>query len=111
MHDLRVFREHVDALRNGMRRRNKLGQYGASIDEGVALDARRRSIIQAVEEKKAARNTISQEVARRKRAGDDAPGLIASGRTLGSEIAALEEDLTAAEARLNELLLDIPNIV
>lgn len=110
MHDLRVFREHVDALRNGMRRRNKLAQYGASIDEGVALDLRRRAVIQAVEEKKAARNANSQEVARRKKAGEDAAELIASGRALGSEIDALQEDLTAAEARLAELLLDIPNI-
>ncbi len=111
MHDLRVFREHADALRDGMRRRNKLDQYGASIDEGEALDLRRRTIIQAVEEKKAERNANSQEVARRKRAGDDAPpGLIASGRTLGAEIAVLENELSAAETRLNELLLDIPNV-
>ncbi|MGQ0640696.1 MAG: serine--tRNA ligase [Gemmatimonadaceae bacterium] len=112
MHDLRVFREHVAALREGMRRRSKLDQYGPSIDEGVALDQRRRAAIQAVEEKKAARNTNSQEVARRKKAGDEPPpGLIASGRTLGGEIAVLEEELTATEARLNELLLSIPNLI
>ncbi len=110
MHDLRVFREHVDALRDGMRRRDKLDQYGASIDEGVTLDARRRSVIQAVEEKKAARNQNSQEVARRKKAGADATGLIASGRALGDEISALESELQAAESRLSELLLDLPNV-
>lgn len=110
MHDLRVFREHVDALRDGMRRRDKLDVYGPSIDEGVTLDARRRSIIQAVEEKKAARNQNSQEVARRKKAGEDATALITSGRALGEEIASLETELQAAEARLGELLLDIPNL-
>jgi seryl-tRNA synthetase len=110
MHDLRVFREHVDALRDGMRRRDKLDQYGASIDEGVTLDARRRSIIQAVEEKKAARNQNSQEVARRKKAGEDAASLITNGRALGDEISALENELQAAESRLGELLLDLPNV-
>jgi seryl-tRNA synthetase len=110
MHDLRVFREHVDALRDGMRRRDKLDQYGASIDEGVALDARRRSVIQAVEEKKAARNQNSQEVARRKKAGEDATSLITNGRALGDEISALENELQAAESRLSELLLDLPNV-
>jgi seryl-tRNA synthetase len=110
MHDLRVFREHVDALRDGMRRRDKLDVYGASIDEGVMLDARRRSVIQAVEEKKAARNQNSQEVARRKKAGEDATSLITSGRALGDEISALENELQAAEARLSELLLDLPNV-
>jgi len=110
MHDLRVFREHVEALRDGMRRRDKLDQYGASIDEGVTLDARRRSIIQAVEEKKAARNQNSQEVARRKKAGEDATSLITNGRALGDEISALENELQAAESRLGELLLDLPNV-
>jgi len=110
MHDLRVFREHVHALRDGMRRRDKLDQYGASIDEGVTLDARRRSIIQAVEEKKAARNQNSQEVARRKKAGEDAASLITNGRALGDEISALENELQAAESRLGELLLDLPNV-
>ena len=110
MHDLRVFREHADALRDGMQRRDKLSQYLGSIDEGVALDASRRAVIQAVEEKKAARNANSQEVARRKKAGEDASGLIASGRTLGDEISVLEGELAAAEARLSELLLDIPNV-
>lgn len=110
MHDLRVFREHADALRAGMQRRDKLPQYSGSIDEGVALDARRRAVIQAVEEKKAARNANSQEVARRKKAGEDASVLIASGRTLGDEISVLEGELAAAEARLSELLLDIPNV-
>lgn len=110
MHDLRVFREHADALRDGMRRRDKLSHYGASIDEGVALDGRRRAVIQAVEEKKAARNANSQEVARRKKAGEDAAPLIASGRTLGDEISLLEGELAAAESRLSELLLDLPNL-
>ncbi len=110
MHDLRVFREHADALRDGMQRRAKLSHYLGSIDEGVGLDARRRAGIQAVEEKKAARNTNSQEVARRKKAGEDASGLIASGRTLGDEISVLEGELAAAEARLSELLLDLPNV-
>jgi seryl-tRNA synthetase len=110
MHDLRVFREHADALRDGMQRRDKLSHYHGSIDEGVALDARRRAVIQAVEEKKAARNANSQEVARRKKAGEDASGLIASGRTLGDEISVLEGELAAAEARLSELLLDLPNV-
>ncbi|MGH7694150.1 MAG: serine--tRNA ligase [Gemmatimonadaceae bacterium] len=107
---MRVFREHVDALRDGMRRRDKLDQYGASIDEGVTLDGRRRSIIQAVEEKKAARNQNSQEVARRKKAGEDATSLITNGRALGDEISALENELQAAESRLSELLLDLPNV-
>lgn len=111
MHDLRVFREQVDALRENLRRRNKLDVYAASLDEGAQLDQRRRAAIQAVEEKKAARNANSQEVARRKKAGEDVTGLIASGRALGDAITELESELAAAETRLNELLMELPNFV
>ena len=72
MHDLRMVRDEVDALRDGMRRRGKLDEFAPLIDEAVQLDRERRAGIQAVEEKKAQRNATTQEVARRKRAKEDA---------------------------------------
>jgi hypothetical protein len=48
MHDFRVLRDQVEALRNGMRRRGKLELLGPVIDRGVALDVERRAMIQAV---------------------------------------------------------------
>jgi len=110
MHDPRVFREQVDLLREGMRRRQKLDELAPLIDRGVALELERRTVIQAVEERKAARNTSSQEVARRKKAGESADELIASGRTLGEEIQRLETELAAAESELRDILLGIPNL-
>ena len=110
MHDARVFREQVEQLREGMRRRQKLDELAPMLDRGVALELERRTIIQAVEERKAARNTSSQEVSRRKKAGENADELIASGRQLGEEIQRLEDELAAAETELRNVLLSIPNI-
>ncbi|MGQ0538328.1 MAG: serine--tRNA ligase [Gemmatimonadaceae bacterium] len=110
MHDLRVFREHVDVLREALRRRGSLAQYAPSVEEGITLDLRRRAAIQAVEEKKALRNANSQEVARRKKTGEDAGGLIESGRALGAEIGALESRLSEIERQLGDLLLGLPNV-
>jgi seryl-tRNA synthetase len=110
MHDARVFREQLDALRDAMRRREKLDDVGALIDRGVALDAERRTTIQAVEERKAARNANSQEVARRKKAKEDADGLITFGRELGEEIQRLEHELARIEAELSDILLGVPNV-
>ncbi|NUQ20783.1 MAG: serine--tRNA ligase, partial [Gemmatimonadaceae bacterium] len=59
MHDLRAVRDSVDALRDGMARRGKLDGLGPLIDRAVALDRDRRLMIQAVEERKAARNASS----------------------------------------------------
>jgi len=110
MHDLRAVRDAVDALRDGMRRRGKLDTLGPVIDRAVALDRDRRLTIQAVEERKAARNASSQEVARRKKAGQDAADLVAQGRALGEEIARLERELATSETELQSILLELPNV-
>ena len=110
MHDPRVFREQVELLREAMRRRQKLDELAPLLDRGVALELERRTVIQAVEERKAARNANSQEVARRKKAGESADELIASGRELGEGIQRLEGELAAAESELRDILLGIPNI-
>lgn len=110
MHDPRVFREQLDQLRDAMRRRQKLDELAPLLDRGVALELERRTVIQAVEERKAARNASSQEVARRKKAGEPADDLIASGRALGEEIQRLENELAAAESGLRDILVTVPNI-
>ena len=83
MHDHRLIREQADLLRDGMRRRGKLDALDPVIRRGEEIERERRSLIQAVEERKAARNAATAEVARRKKAGEDASQLIADGRTLG----------------------------
>ena len=110
MHDLKIFREQLDLLRDGLRRRGALDALSPVLDRGVALEKERRTLIQAVEERKAARNANAQEVAKRKRAKEDADDLIAQGRALGDEISRLEGELGGVEAELQRLLLEIPNV-
>ncbi len=111
MHDLRALREQAGDLRAAMRRRGQDQILAPSIDRAVELDRDRRATIQAVEERKAARNALSHEVARRKKAGESADEAQASSRALGDEIAKLEGELAASESQLNSLLLQLPNVV
>ncbi|MBI2796422.1 MAG: serine--tRNA ligase [Gemmatimonadetes bacterium] len=110
MHDLRTLRDNIETLREGMRRRGKLAQYAPAIDRAEALESGRRRLIAQVEEKKAARNANAQEVGRRKRAREEAGELVARGRVIGDEIAAIEGELGGVEAELGEILLGIPNL-
>ncbi len=110
MHDVRLVRERLGDLREAMRRREALEALGPQLDRCEGLERQRRLLIQAVEERKAARNASSQEVARRKRAGEPADDLIAAGRALGEEIGRLERELGDAEGELAAILLEVPNV-
>jgi seryl-tRNA synthetase len=105
-----MLREQVEALRDGMRRRGTLDALAPAIDRGVELERDRRTLIQAADERKAQRNANAQEVARRKRAKENADELIAQGRALGDEIAQIDRDLAGVEAELQRVLLEIPNV-
>ena len=110
MLDIRVLRDEVDRLRDGMRRRNKLDELAPLLDRAEALERDRRSAITELEAQQAARNTLSQEVAQRRKAGDDASALIASGRDVGAAITRLEQRKSDAEAAVQALLYELPNL-
>ena len=110
MHDAKLIRERLDDLREAMRRRGVLSALHPQLDRCEALDRQRRLLIQTVEERKAARNASSQEVARRKKAGHDASDLIAEGRALGGDTARLELELSVVEREFDGILMEIPNI-
>ena len=110
MHDRRIIREQADLLREALRRRGALDALAPQVDRAESLDRERRLLIQAVEERKAARNASSQEVARRKRAGEPADDLVAGGRALGDEIARLEGELAGVDGALDDILLGLPNV-
>jgi len=105
-----MVREHIDALRAGMQRRGALDALSPTIDRAVTLDKSRRETIQAVEERKAARNSVSQQVGQRKRAGEAADDLQQQSRALGDEIARLDSELAETEAELSAILLELPNV-
>src|SRR5215208_3896848 len=99
MHDIRVLREQMQVLRDAMGRRGAHDGLAPVLDRAERLERERRTVIQAVEERKAARNSTSQEVAQRKRKGEAADELAAAGDELG-----------ASEEELRRILFEIPNI-
>jgi seryl-tRNA synthetase len=74
------------------------------------IDAQRRQAITAAETMKAHRNQKSEEIARLKKAGQDASALMAETKDLRQQIQDLEKAATEYDARLREILTGIPNL-
>jgi seryl-tRNA synthetase len=106
MLDLKRIRDEPDAARAALARRGA----AEALDELLALDARRRDLLPRVEEGRARRNAVSEEIAEAKRSGEDAEARIAEMRELGGEIRKLEGELAEVEARRDELAATLPNL-
>ncbi len=106
MHDLSYFREHLDVFEQMARHR------GIELDlEGFReLDRERRELITAAERLKAERNKASEEIARRKRTGQDAAALIAEMKRVADEIKRDDERIAQLDERLREFMLTVPNL-
>ncbi|MBA3450305.1 MAG: serine--tRNA ligase [Chloroflexia bacterium] len=81
----------------------------APIDEILALDERRRTLLTEVEARKAELNRGSKEVGRAK---DSAARetLIVSMRGLGDRIALLDDEIKGIDTELDALMLQVPNM-
>ncbi len=75
-----------------------------------SLEKERRAAITELEGQQARRNKVTQEVAQLRKAGSDASALIAEGRAIGEDIAALEQRKNDAEAAVQAMLYELPNI-
>ena len=109
MHDIRLLRDQLEHLRDGMRRRGKLAELGPMLDRAESLERERRTAITELEAQQARRNKVTAEVGQRRKAGEDATALMAEGRAIGEQIALLEqrraETLHHAAAHLRRVVL------
>jgi len=108
MHDIRIIRENPDAFDKAMSRRG-LAPVSAEI---LALDEDRRAKIRASEDALAERNAASKMVGAAKAKGDEAEfeRLRALVGAKKEEIARLDEEAKAEDARLTEILMSLPNL-
>jgi len=105
--DIREVRENPEHLRLALSRRSDA--YAQGIDTLVGLDETRRAAVTEVNDLRARRNEVSKEVGARKRHGLDADELIAEMGGVGARIAALDAQISGAEAEIQHILLATPN--
>jgi seryl-tRNA synthetase len=106
MLDLKFVRENPDVVAKAMKDKGEEGQ----LQEFLALEAVRRDRIYQVEQLKQQRNAVSEEVARSKKAGQEAADLIGAMRRVAADIKVLDEELRRLEEEMAGMLLNFPNI-
>ena len=74
------------------------------------LENRRKVVQTKTEELQARRNTLSKEIGRLKKAGEDASALLAEAAEIPADHAKLENELDAIRKELNDLMLRVPNL-
>jgi seryl-tRNA synthetase len=106
MHDLNYFRDHLDVFAEMAERRGT----PLHLDAFRVLDAQRRELITATEQLKAQRNRASDEIARLKKAKENADLLIGEMKAVSERIKEADERIAQLNATQSELMLTIPNV-
>lgn len=109
MLDIQTIREDPDRVRAALRQR---GRDHASVDVVLRQDILRRELLTKLQQAQAASKNASKAIGALIHAGkkDEASAAIARSAQLKEEALALGAQARDAEASLEELLLDIPNI-
>lgn len=106
MLDIKFIREQKEKVQKGAEAKG----IPVDLDQLLALDDKRKELIQAGDALKARRNQVSAEVGKLKRTGGDATALIADMESIKNRIQEIDAELREVEQKIQELLLTIPNI-
>lgn len=107
MLDIKRIRQNPDELKKALAARNKTD---IDVDDLLALDEQRRSLMGDVETKKARRNSVSDEIPKMKKEGKDTSAIMAEMKELSAQIKESDDLLRDLDEKVNDYLLSIPNI-
>lgn len=98
MLDIKIIRENPELIKTNCK--NRLAS--VDIDALLALDVQVRDLIASIESARARRNQVSKT--------KPTPEIIAEMKSLGETLKKEEVELSEKEARLNEMLMAVPNL-
>ena len=106
MLDIKYLRQNIEFVTQKMRERGQT----MNLERFIALDARRRDIIQEVEGLRGERNAASKLIGEKKKKGEDAAELISRTGKISDRIKELDETLNRTDEELQAILMTLPNI-
>nr|WP_321259592.1 serine--tRNA ligase [uncultured Pseudodesulfovibrio sp.] len=106
MLDLKMMQKNPEIVRESLKKRGSK----INIQEFTDLDSRRKELIAEVEALKAEKNAVGPEIAKRKKAGEDASDLLKKMGEVSGRTKELDKELTEVQAAQNEWMMAVPNI-
>src|SRR5512140_3260593 len=106
MFDINLIREQPDLVRQALRNRNGDPEL---VDQVLALDVERRALLGQVETLKAERNAVSKDIGKMKDPAER-QAKIEQMRTVGDQIAALDNRVREVDDALTAKVAVIPNL-
>lgn len=108
MLDIKFIRNNPDAVKEGMKKRNK--NMDAQVDEILEIDRERREISAKSDGMKAEQNAASKQIPAMKKEGKSTDELMAKMKKLSASVKECGARLAELEAKQKEILYSIPNI-
>jgi seryl-tRNA synthetase len=106
MIDIALLRKDIESVAARLRTR----PYEFPVERFNALEAERKAVQVKTEELQARRNALSKQIGQLKSRGEDASALMAEAAAIPDQVKALEAALADVQARMQALLLDVPNL-
>lgn len=107
MLNIKLVRDNPELVSEALKKR---GEDTSAIDKILDIENRRRDLLKDVEEMRQKRNTISQQIGRLKKDGQDSSGVMAEAKKISDNMASSEESLRDLETQVRDILLLIPNV-
>jgi seryl-tRNA synthetase len=108
MLDLNFVRDNLPRVEEMLRQRGM--DPAAVLKDFIEVDSQRRHAITEAETMKARRNKASEDIAKLKKAGQDASAAMAETKELREQVQAREKTAADLDARLRDILAGIPNL-
>ncbi|MDF2572550.1 MAG: serS [Sporomusa sp.] len=106
MLDIKFVRDNPEKVEQALNNR------GASMNLGefISKEKERRELLAEVEMLKNKRNTVTQEISKKKKSGENADDMILEMREVGDRISAIDGKVKEVEAALESIIMSIPNV-
>ena len=106
MLDIKRVRSEFEEVKKAVESRGQ-GDFG--LPRAVELDEQRRALLADVEQMKNKQNSVSKEIPKLKKAGEDTSAIMAEMKELSAKIKEEDEKVKAVEEELRSAMLGIPN--